>query len=61
MFSSLASISPTRSDWQVRVRVTRTWPSLSRCGVFQGFNIIIRDADVQFNIVFRNKYEVYSV
>lgn len=47
MYDHLETIDTTRTDWRIRVRVTRMWPSMSSNGnIFLGMNMILLDAQV---------------
>lgn len=67
MFQRLELIDQTRTDWTVRVRVTRMWPSFDANGIYIGFNLILLDAEVTLTIpnciIFQsiNKYNSYVV
>lgn len=48
MFDTLESIDNTRTDWKIRVRITRMWPSNGNNGNLLGFNLILLDVEVYF-------------
>ncbi|XP_074342929.1 uncharacterized protein LOC141680661 [Apium graveolens] len=49
MENNLASVDSTRTDWRVRVCITRMWPSFSHIQQFRGVNIILLDSE-DFNV-----------
>ncbi|KAL1817696.1 hypothetical protein ACET3Z_020270 [Daucus carota] len=47
MFDHLADLEKSRTDWKIKARVTRLWPtSNAESGVVKGFNLILLDDDV---------------
>lgn len=46
MFSTFRELNPSRIDGRVKIRVTRTWPSIAINGNFMGFNLIILDEEL---------------
>ena len=47
MFDYLEDLEKSRTDWRIKVRVTRLWPtSNAESGVVKGFNLILLDDDV---------------
>ncbi|KAL1802631.1 hypothetical protein ACET3Z_031278 [Daucus carota] len=47
MFDHLEDLEKSRTDWKIKVRVTRLWPtSNAESGVVKGFNLILLDDDV---------------
>ncbi|KAL1831265.1 hypothetical protein ACET3Z_000916 [Daucus carota] len=50
MFDQLSSLNTSRTNWRVKVRVTRMWPSGSNAsngkdGIVKGYNLILLDDD----------------
>lgn len=46
-FDSLALVDERKTDWKVRVRVSRLWLSMANNGDFlQGCNLILLDKEV---------------
>ncbi|XP_074336390.1 uncharacterized protein LOC141673537 [Apium graveolens] len=45
MEDNLALVNSTRTDWRVRVRITRMWPLFSRTQQFRGVNLIVLDSE----------------
>lgn len=55
----LAVVDSTRSDWRIRVRITRMWPSFASNQHFLGFNMILLDSEVYFlNILVNSKFRL---
>lgn len=49
MFDRINSLEKSRTDWKIKVRVTRMWPIVSPdSGTAKGFNLILLDDDVIF-------------
>ena len=46
IFHKLGLVDLTRTDWRVRVRITRMWPSISKNENLLDFNIILLDSEV---------------
>lgn len=47
-FDHLESLEKSRSDWKIKVRVTRIWSTTSQDGgSMKGFNLILLDDDVR--------------
>lgn len=47
-FDRIGGIEKSRTDWKIKARVTRMWPTVSpESGTVKGFNIILLDDDVQ--------------
>ena len=47
MFDHLEDLEKSRTDWRIKVWVTRLWPtSNAESGVVKGFNLILLDDDV---------------
>lgn len=55
MFDQLSSLDTSHSNWRIKVRVTRMWPSASAGSEgkdgFKGFNLILLDDDVSSHII----------
>ncbi|XP_074326834.1 uncharacterized protein LOC141664776 [Apium graveolens] len=45
MEDNLPLVNITRTDWRVRARITRMWPSFSRIQQFRGVNLIVLDLE----------------
>ncbi|XP_074326645.1 uncharacterized protein LOC141664585 [Apium graveolens] len=47
MFEHILSLDKSRSDWKIKARVTRMWPTVSsESGITKGWNLILLDDDV---------------
>lgn len=55
MFDHLSSLDTSRTNWKIKVRVTRMWPSVaSQSGgkdALKGYNLILLDDDVSLKPV----------
>ena len=54
MFDQVSSLDTSRTNWKIKVRVTRMWPSVSSKSEtnnsLKGYNLILLDDDVIFVI-----------
>lgn len=48
MYQRLRDVNQTRTDWRIRVHITRMWPSFSNNQHFTRFNLILLDDEVMF-------------
>lgn len=56
MYDKIMSLDESRSNWIIKVRYTRMWPSISLCKEkLYGFNFILIDNKVCF------KYNVFPI
>uniref|UniRef100_A0A175YL33 Replication protein A 70 kDa DNA-binding subunit B/D first OB fold domain-containing protein n=1 Tax=Daucus carota subsp. sativus TaxID=79200 RepID=A0A175YL33_DAUCS len=61
MFDHLEDLEKSRTDWKIKVRVTRLWPtSNAESGVVKGFNLILLDDDDDIMIPL-HKFEILEV
>lgn len=59
MFDQLEMLDPSRTNWKVKVRITRMWASVlpDKSNAISGYNAILLDDDVSiFLIVFHFQY-----
>ncbi|XP_074363580.1 uncharacterized protein LOC141704170 [Apium graveolens] len=61
MKNNLASVDSTRTDWRVRVRITRMWPSFSHIQQFRGVNLILLDSEDCHVFAFVNRVTWHDV
>ncbi|KAK1360109.1 hypothetical protein POM88_044583 [Heracleum sosnowskyi] len=46
MFDNLASVDTSRTNWRIKIRVTRIWPKSTDNGnIFRGMNLILLDSE----------------